>query len=1044
RLPLTANGKLDRGALPAPAYRARGRLPRTPQEQVLCSLFAEVLGVAGVGIEDNFFALGGDSIVSIQLVSRARKAGLVITPRAVFEHQTVAGLAGAATLIEAAAAPLPDIAIGGVVATPIMRWLLARGGRIDRFNQAMLLQVPAAVREDDLICALQAVLDQHDALRLRLDAAGGQGEWKLEVAPPEAVVAADCIRRIDICGLDAAGREACIFEQAQAAEGRLSPAAGVMVQAVWFDAGTQHSGRLLVVVHHLCVDGVSWRILVPELAAAWGAIARGDEPVLGARGTSFRRWAQRLWSRAQAASCVEELSFWTGMLSKPSLLLLDGSLDAVRDVMGTAGRLTLTLPAGLTEGVLRRVPAGFHAGINHVLLTALVLAIAQWCRRRDRGSSDAVLIDVEGHGREEVFSDVELSRTVGWFTSLFPVRLEAGSIDIEEALGGGAALGRALKEIKEQLRAVPDNGLGYGLLRYLNAQTGSQLAGFAPPQIGFNYLGRFAAAAAGAWARAPEAVGLGGGGDAGMALAHAIEVNALTLDEAEGAQLVAHWSWAPALVTEQQVRDLAQGWFAALEALVRHAERPGAGGRSPSDLPLVSLSQGEIERLERQYAIEDVLPLSPLQEGLLFHALYDAQAADVYTVQLELGLEGWLDSEALEAAVAALLARHASLRAVFVHEGLSRPVQVIVPRVEARWRRLDLSLLDEARREERLASVLAQDRAERFDVGCAPLLRCSLIRLAAEQHRLVLTHHHLLMDGWSLPVLVRELLTLYAHKGDCGALGRVTPYRDYLAWIAAQDRAGAMSAWREALAGVEEGTRVAPPDRARVPLAPEKVTVALSERLSTALRQQARRQGLTLNTFFQTAWAILLGRLTGRDDVVFGVTVAGRPSEIAGIETMVGLFINTLPLRIKLAPTKPLLELLKEVQDRQSRLMAHQHLGLAEIQQLVGLGELFDTLVVFENYPVEGGSLSAAAGGVRLCHASGHDATHYPLSLMVAPGERLELRLDYRPDLFDRSSVEALADRLLRVLEGAVAAPDVAIGRLELLSAAERRRLLED
>ena len=416
------------------------------------------------------------------------------------------------------------------------------------------------------------------------------------------------------------------------------------------------------------------------------------------------------------------------MLSKRSLLLVDGSLDAGRDVMGTAGRLTLTLPAALTEGLLRRVPAAFHAGINHVLLTALALAIAQWCRRRDRGSSDAVLIDVEGHGREEVFSDVDLSRTVGWFTSLFPVRLDAGSIDVEEALAGGAALGRALKEIKEQLRAVPHNGLGYGLLRYLNAQTGSQLAGFAAPQIGFNYLGRFAAAAAGDWARAPEAVGLGGGGDAGMALAHCIEVNALTLDEASGAQLVAHWSWAPALVTEQQVRDLAQGWFAALEALVRHAERPGAGGRSPSDLPLVSLSQGEIERLERQYApIEDVLPLSPLQEGLLFHALYDAQAADVYTVQLELGLEGSLDSEALEAAVAALLARHASLRAVFVHEGLSRPVQIIVPRVVARWRRLDLSLLDEARREERLASVLAQDRAERFDVAL-----CAAVALFAD------------------------------------------------------------------------------------------------------------------------------------------------------------------------------------------------------------------------------------------------------------------------------------------------------------------------
>ncbi|HET9245453.1 MAG TPA: condensation domain-containing protein, partial [Xanthobacteraceae bacterium] len=926
-----------------------------------------------------------------------------------------------------------------------MRWLLERGGAIDRFNQAMLLQVPAAMREDDLIGALQAVLDHHDALRLRAEVGAGIGEWRLEVAPPGAVLAAECVERVDVSGLDAAARAACICEQAQAAEERLSPAAGVMVQAVWFDAGAQRAGRLLLVIHHLCVDGVSWRILVPDLAAGWEAIARGAEPALAARGTSFRRWAQRLSSRAQAADCVEELSFWTGTLSKPSLSLVEGSLDPARDVMGTAGRLTLTLPAGLTDALLRRVPAAFHAGINHVLLTALVLAIAQWCRRRDRGLSAAVLIDVEGHGREEVFSDIDLSRTVGWFTSLFPMRLDAGAVDVEEALAGGAGLGRALKAIKEQLRAVPDNGLGYGLLRYLNQQAGLQLADFATPQIGFNYLGRFAAPAQTDWSRAPEAVGLGGGGDAGMPLAHGIEVNALTLDEAEGARLVANWTWAPALVTEAQVRDLAEGWFAALEGLVRHADAAGAGGRSPSDLPLVSLSQDEIERLERKYApIEEVLPLSPLQEGLLFHALYDAQAADVYTVQLELGLEGALDSEALEAAVAGLLGRHASLRAGFVHEGLGRPVQIIVPNVVPRWRRIDLSLLDEGTREERLGYVLAQDRAERFDVASPPLMRCLLIRLAAEQHRLVLTHHHLLMDGWSLPVLVRELLTLYAHKGDCAGLGRVTPYRDYLAWIAAQDRAAAVSAWQEALAGVEEATRVAPPDRARLPVAPEKITVALSETLTTALRRQARKHGLTLNTYFQAAWGLLLGRLSRRDDVVFGVTVAGRPSEIAGIETMVGLFINTLPLRIKLPPMKPLLELLKEVQDRQSSLMAHQHLGLAEIQQLVGLGELFDTLVVFENYPVEGSSLSSAGGGVRLCHASGRDATHYPLSLMVAPGERLELRLDYRPDLFDRDSVAALADRFVRLLEGAVAAPDLAIGRLELLSGAERRLLLED
>jgi non-ribosomal peptide synthetase component F len=291
---------------------------------------------------------------------------------------------------------------------------------------------------------------------------------------------------------------------------------------------------------------------------------------------------------------------------------------------------------------------------------------------------------------------------------------------------------------------------------------------------------------------------------------------------------------------------------------------------------------------------------------------------------------------------------------------------------------------------------------------------------------------------------VRELLMLYAHHGHAGTLPPVTPYRNYLLWLAAQDRAAAMTAWREALAGLEEPTRVAPHDPERRLVVPEQITIALSERLTVALSQQARARGLTLNTFMQGAWAMLLGRMTGREDVVFGITVAGRPPEIAGIESMVGLFINTLPLRIRVPPRMRLADLLEELQDRQSRLIAHQYLGLAEIQELAGLGELFDTLTVFENYPIDHSGLAAQALGVRLAHVTGHDATHYPLSFMAVPGEQLRLRLDYRPDLFDRGSAQALVERLIRLLEGAVAAPERALGSLETLSVEERRTIVED
>ena len=306
----------------------------------------------------------------------------------------------------------------------------------------------------------------------------------------------------------------------------------------------------------------------------------------------------------------------------------------------------------------------------------------------------------------------------------------------------------------------------------------------------------------------------------------------------------------------------------------------------------------------------------------------------------------------------------------------------------------------------------------------------------------MLTTHHMVLDGWSMPVLVGELLTLYAHRGDADALPRVTPYRDYLAWLAGQDRAAAVAAWREALAGLEEGTRLASPDPGRAPVVPEQIVLALSASVTAALTQQARQRGLTLNTVMQAAWGILLGRLTGRSDVVFGVTVAGRPPEIAGIERMVGLFINTLPLRLRLDPAQPLHTLLSELQDAQSRLIAHQHLGLAEIQGLAGVGELFDTLVVFENYPVDHGGLAAEVGGLRLTHVSGQDATHYPVTLGVVPGEQLRIRLDYRGDLFDRASAQVLAGRLVRLLEAATTEPERAIGRLDILSAEERAIIL--
>ena len=729
-------------------------------------------------------------------------------------------------------------------------------------------------------------------------------------------------------------------------------------------------------------------------------------------------------------------------------MLFAGSLDRGRDVAGSAGHLTLRLSGAVTAALLTRVAGRYYGGIEDVLLTGLSLAVLDWCRRRGGVGGQALpvpalLVDVEGHGREDVFADVDLSRTVGWFTSLYPVRLDLAGVELSAALSGGSALGRALKRVKEQLRRLPAKGLGYGLLRYLNAATAGELSGFAAAPLSFNYLGRFAGGDGADWSGAAEGEGLVAF-EPGLPLSHGLAVDALTLEGPDGPQLVANWTYAPALLDEGAVRALAEGFFGALAALAEHASQAGAGGHSPSDFALVEVSQDEIEELEGRYGrLEDILPLSPLQEGLLFHALYDTAAPDVYTVQLELELAGALEVAVLEASVQALLRRHGSLRACFWHEHVSRPVQVIVGEAPARWRLIDLSGLSDAARQRRLEEIVAADRVERFDVGAPPLIRFALIRLSGDRHRLLLSSHHLLMDGWSSPVVVRELLALYGRGGDGSALARVTPYREYLSFVAGQDRAGSLAYWRQTLSGLEEATRVAAADAGRVGIAPEQIELELAAELSAALAAGARAAGVTLNSLLQAMWGVLLGRLSARSDVVFGVTVAGRPAEVAGIESMVGLFINTLPLRLDVSPGQRLPEYLRRTQERQSELMAHQYVGLAEVQQAAGVGELFDTLLVFENYPVDRAGLAAAANGLTLAAVRGHDATHYPLSLMVRPGDRLSLRLDYRPDLFDRASVVAIGERLVRLLSGAVAAPDRAIGLLPVLSGAERAAVLE-
>ncbi|MFH9403204.1 amino acid adenylation domain-containing protein [Streptomyces sp. NPDC017638] len=989
--PLTPHGKLDRRALPAPpeARQDDTDLPGSPAEETLRALFADVLGLDRVGARASFFDRGGDSIMALQLVSRARKAGLELTSREVFLHPTPAELARIARpLPDEEAADQEGAGIGEVPLTPIVAWLAEQDVPSSRFSQSVTVRTPAGTTSEALADGLGILIDHHDALRLRSD--GGR---RLEVRPPGTVVP-------ELTVTAGPGRE---DEHRAAARDRLDPARGVVHQAVWFPGGPGAPGLLQLTLHHLAVDGVSWRVLLQDLASAMTGTP------LPAVGTSVRTWARRL---AEAApERAGELAMWERIARTADPGAAAGGLDPAADLFATARSLTVTLPPETTGALLTEVPAAFRAGVTEVLLTGLALAYRRW-----RGADGAVLCDLEGHGREDVFPGVRLDRTVGWFTSMYPARLDPGEVAWPQVAAAGPALGGALKRVKEQLRELPDHGLGYGMLRYLHEPSRARLSGLPAPRVGFNYLGRFSSGQDADWELTDG--GFHADADPRMPFAHELEIVAATFDGPSGPELTVTVHWPRRLFADERVAELTGLFRSALEGLARHGREPGAGGLTPSDVPLVGLDQDEIDELAGRYGpLADLLPLSPLQEGFLVHSMRTEHTLDVYAAQLSVDLDGDLDAARMRSAAEAALDRHANLRAAFYYGDLDEPVQVLPAHVALPWREEDLAGRPDPEAE--AVRLAAGDRRGRFDPAKPPLLRFLLLRLGARRYRLVLTVHHIVWDGWSTSVLVRELFALYA--GD--RLAPVTPYGRYAAWLAGRDRDAARQAWREALAGLPGPTLAGTTGRTEV--AHELVVRELDEATTEALTARTAAHGLTLNTVVQGAWAVVLGELTGGHDVVFGSSVSGRPPELPGVEGMVGLFTNTVPVRVRLAPDEPFLAALLRLQREQAALQPHDHLGLAEIQRAAGLRTLFDTTTLFVNYPMDPSAWAAALGGrLRMRAFEAADDTHFPLRLAVVPGARLSLRLGHRPDAFGPDEARRLAARCARVLEAVALGPD--------------------
>ncbi|SON60449.1 Linear gramicidin synthase subunit D [Mycobacterium simulans] len=1028
-LPLTVNGKLDIRALPAPDYGEVDlyRAPSNAVEEILAGIYAQVLGVERVGVEESFFDLGGDSILTIQVVARARAAGVVCRPRDLFAEQTVAGLARVTGVAGDDGDGWIDDGDGAacqVLATPIIRWLQSVDGPVGQFNQSSLLQAPAGVSDDDVVMLLQALLDRHPMLRLRVDD-DGAGGWSLSVPEPGSVDAAECVQSV----------AALSDEALVAARTRLDPGAGVMLSALWVAATAQ----LVLMIHHLAVDGVSWRILLDDLNSAWDQHRRGERVELAARGPSFRRWASVLAEHARSTAVNDQAGAWRQVAAAPAAL---PAVSPSVDTFATATHLSASLDVETTRMLLGEVPAAFHAGVQDILLIAFGLAWSEFL-----GTSGAPIgIDVEGHGRhEELNPGIDLSHTVGWFTTKYPVSLAVGELSWTQIAAGEDELGPVIKNAKEQLRALPD-GLTYGLLRYLNPDV--DLAS-EDPAIGFNYLGRLGGPAAQAsaaddiWRMSPwdSVFTDNSNGGLPMPLLHTVELNAVTVDPGSaargGPRLHANWTWASSKLDRDQISRVSQLWFDALYGIVKHVAE-GGGGLTPSDIAPARLNQQQIDALERKYQVADVLPLTPLQEGLLFHAATSVQgdASDPYAVQLDIALTGRLNRHRLRGAVQTALTRHPNLAARFVWQQDDQPVQIIPRDPELPWQELDLSAaVDSSAVEKNIQQVCAAERAAVCDISNQLPFRAALIRTGEDRHQLVLTNHHIVLDGWSVPILLKEIFAAY----NGHSLPTPVPYRKFVTWLAGRDLDAVRTVWRSAFDGFEAPTLVGPPDR--LGLGGRGIEwFQAPAGTADAVTRLARSCHTTVSTVLQAAWAQVLVGLTDQHDVTFGITVSGRPAEVAGAESIVGLMINTLPVRALIEPATTAVDLVGQLQRFHNDTVEDQHMALSEIQHITGQERLFDTLFVFENYPIDAAA-TQSADELSIADITIRESTHYPLTVQVMPGRELGFRVEFRTDVFDAASVEALVGRLERVLVAMTADPHRRLSSVDLLDEAEHAGL---
>ncbi|WP_342551527.1 amino acid adenylation domain-containing protein [Paenibacillus sp. FSL R7-0652] len=1018
-IPLTSNGKVDRKALPSPQERidqtAEYAAPQNPVEQAIITAWEAVLGTQRISRSDHFFELGGDSIKCIQVASRLLQSGYKVEMKHFFAYPTVAELSEHVTSVNSSYDQ--GEVTGEVMLTPIQHWFFDQNMTdAHHYNQEMMFFRKDGFDTGFVHSIMNKIMRQHDALRIfyRQIPEGGYEGWNRGIEE-------DGLYSLDIFDLKNEADPAPLVEnKAKEIQSSLDLSYGPLIRLGLFQCA--EGDHLLIAIHHLVIDGVSWRILYEDIQMGYEQFVRGEEIQLPQKTTSYKQWAEELSAFSDQPMMKQEYSYWRA-LDQVEVNPLPKDMNCNDTIGKDSETITIYWTAEETEQLLKQTHHAYHTEINDILLTALGMAVHDWT------GMDKILVNLEGHGREDILPELDITRTVGWFTSMYPVILRVES---------EADISRRIKVVKEGLRQIPNKGMGYGILRYLSQGDAAEKFKV-NPEISFNYMGQVNQNSKqdgigfSAYSSGPSV-------SANNKRPFVLNLNAIVIEGRMSLSI----SYSQKQYQPETMEQLAGYYKDNLRKVMEHCISKEQPELTPSDLSLKRLTIDQwdqmVEYTRSIGLIENVYPLTPLQKEMLFESERNPLSG-AYFVQILFEMRGDLHTASFAQSLDRLMQRHAILRTNFYSGLLDVPLQIVYQEKTFEFKFEDVTGKSELQCKAVIDQYIEQDQARGFDLQNDSLIRMAVIQTAPEKYQVIWGFHHILMDGWCMSLISKEIFENYfairEHRKPEMTL--LTPYSNFIEWLERQDNEGAIAYWSRYLEGYEGQTGLpGGKTKSRHERQDSRtLNCHLDEELVQHMKQLAEQQQVTLHTFVQTAWGILLQQYNESKDVVFGSVVSGRPAAIPGIESMIGLFINAIPVRIRAKDEDSFITLLQRTQAQAVESHAYDTYSLHDIQNLTEQPALINHVVVYQNFPVQDRMEELGQKGevpLEITNVGGTEHNSFDFTLIVKPHEQMKMILMYNAKVYDLTTVEQIQKHFISMVQQVVTNPEVLISDLDLIT----------